>query len=224
MLTSGKNQSTGTKIKPMKPKKVLFISTLAGVVLVAPADMAVAQSELITFDDLPFTYSIAGDAISNGYAGLEWNNFSLLDTAYDYAHFGLSGYYYSPISPSNVALNGHGNAAMISDGTFDLNSAYLTAAWNDGLRVEVQGFVGTTLAYDNTYTLSATSPTLINFNYLGIDEVNFISSGGKPHGYTSGAGTQFAMDNLSVTLVPEPTALALIGLGGLTLLRFHRRK
>jgi len=182
----------------------------------APAGIALGTSPAtITFDEL--TPSTHGDPIPNGYAGLQWNNFFVLN-AVSYVN-NPSGYQNAVVSANNVAFNGFGDPSMVSAAAFDLNSAYLAAAWNDGLQVEVQGFVGATLTYDNTYTVNTTGPTLINFNYLGVDEVNFIASGGTLHpGYT-GNGTQFALDNLTLTPVPEPTLLGLVGLGAAALMR-----
>jgi hypothetical protein len=173
----------------------------------------------ITFDEL--TPSTHGDLIPNGYAGLQWNNFYVLN-AVSYID-NPSGYQNAVVSANNVAFNGFGDPSMVSATAFDLNSAYLGAAWNDGLQVEVQGFVGATLTYDNTYTVNTTGPTLINFNYLGVDEVSFIASGGTLHpGYT-GSGTQFAIDNLTLTLVPEPTLFGLVGLGAAALMSARPR-
>ena len=111
------------------------------------------------------------------------------------------------MSGTSTAYNGFGTSASVIDGTFDFNSAYMTAAWNDNLQVTVIGKLGGTTLYNNTYTVSATTPTLINFNYLGIDEVLFSSTGGTPHpGYIgTGSGTQFSMDNMEINAaVPEP--------------------
>ena len=116
-----------------------------------------------------------------------------------------SGYGAAMVSVAKVAYNPGGAPASISSSSpFALFSAYLTAAWNDNLQVEVQGYNGTALVYDNKYLLSATTPTLVRFNYVGVTSVNFFSSGGTPHlGYT-GSGTQFAMDNLNVHVTPNP--------------------
>src|SRR5207249_10764070 len=73
---------------------------------------------------------------------------------------------------------------------FDLNSAYLTAAFVEGLQIRVQGFVGTSVVYDNTYVASTNAPTLIDFNYFGIDNIRFVSM----------PSSQFVMDNLGVTV------------------------
>jgi hypothetical protein len=49
--------------------------------------------------------------------------------------------------------------------------------------------------------LSATSPTLISFNYFGVNEVDFVTSGGSPHaGYFTGFDEGFAMDDVSANV------------------------
>lgn len=168
-----------------------------------------AGATLITFDDLTDTGKFGGGTlIANGYSGLNWNNFYILDTA---AYVNPSGYHPGTVSGNNVAFNSYGDPAAISSSAFNLTSAYLTAVWNDNLQVEVVGKLGATVLYDNTYTLSATAPSLINFNYNGIDSVQFIASGGTMHpGYINFNGTHFAMDNLVINgaaAVPEPSTI-----------------
>lgn len=196
----------------MKPKTFFLLPAMAAAAaLIASLGTACAQTEMLTFDDISF--SGIYETIPYGYGGLQWNNFLVMNTVQEDAAVGINGYVNGAESPSNVAFNYEGGSASFSDnGTFNLNSAYLTGAWRDGLQVEVQGYVGSTLTYDNTYTVNAESPTLINFNYVGVDKVNFISSGGVVHSGYGGSAYQFAMDNLSVTLVPEPTTFALAGL------------
>jgi hypothetical protein len=170
------------------------------------------SADLITFDDLP--QSDDGLAINSPYHGLEWLNFYEVDGL---GVGGLTGFGAAVVSPDNVAFNGFGEAAGIfSDNPFTLVSAYLTAIWNDGLQVETKGFIGGELAYDNTYTLSATQPTLIDFNFSGVDEVNFISSGGSPHlAYTGVPGYQFAMDNVVILPVQMPPQIIAQPVGGI---------
>jgi uncharacterized repeat protein (TIGR01451 family) len=155
-------------------------------------------SQLVTFDDL-------SGSVPTGYFGLAWSNFNSLAGSSS----PNSGYAAGTVSVPNVIYNsGAFPASIISTGRVDFTSAYLTAAWNDNLQVQAQGYNGSTLLYNNTYTLSATAPTLINFNYSGVSRIDFVSFGGTPHpGYSgtqvddagySGAGTHFAMDNVSL--------------------------
>ena len=185
-----------------------------------------AGAATLTFDDLatPYDgYEYRAPIVS--YGGLQWSNFYVFDVV-DTLHYQISGYPNALVSPKNIALNWFGSPALFSSGTpFDLSSAYLTAAWNDGLHVEAKGYIGATLVYDNTYTINTTGPSLINFNYLGVTAVDFISSGGVPNPAYSGtgSGTHFSMDDLTIN-VPEPSSLALACLGAAALMNGRRRK
>jgi hypothetical protein len=110
------------------------------------------------------------------------------------------------VSPNNVAFNAYGDPATISiaSGVFAMNSGYLTAALNlnTPVQIEVQGFFGTTLLYDNFYSVYNTGPTLFNFDYAGVNEVTFISSPAQ----------QFAMDNLDVTVPDQTCTVILLGI------------
>src|SRR6267143_5930432 len=99
-------------------------------------------STLLTFDDLsPGTDYVV---ISNYYGGLLWGNFAVLDGSLRPA---TEGYHNGVVSTPNVALNLAGNPAAFSsiNGFFDLNSAYLTSQFVNGLQIRVQGFAGTNL-------------------------------------------------------------------------------
>ncbi len=175
-----------------------------------------SQAKTITFDDL----NGSGGAVPSGYNGLQWNNFYFLNGTAQ----ANSGYQAAVVSPNNIALNGGGNSASISDGSFDLFSAYLTGVWRDGLQIEVIGSRGGSVVpgYDNTYTVSSTASTLINFNYFDVDSVEFISSGGVKNPLYSGDGIQFAMDNV---VIPEPTtALLLLAFGAGTLVMLRKKR
>jgi hypothetical protein len=186
---------------------------LGGALMAAPACFA----GVITFDDIavaPAPYVL----ITNGYQSLDWSNF--------YAAYAPgdpnSGYLAGMVSPPNVAFNGGGNPASFSSVTpFTLTSAYFTGAWNDGLNITIQGLNGATVVDSTTIVVSATSPTLYSFDWTGLTAVDFASSGGTPHPGYDGAGTQFALDNLTINAVPEPSTalLTCIGLGGLIFFR-----
>jgi hypothetical protein len=185
------------------------IATLG--VLILSLSLALAQ-ETITFDDLP---SSVTSPISSPYQGLNWQNFF----AESISDVGIpSGYGIACVSLPNIAYNGGGNSASISisSGTFTLNSGYFSAAWRDGLQMQVEGFLGGTLEYSNSYSLYTTLQNYIDFDYSGVDTVVFSTSGGTPHFSPILTGGNFSMDNLSVT-IPEPGAFAM-GLTGLFVL------
>jgi hypothetical protein len=133
----------------VKTQTFFSLPALIVIALIATTPVAFAQTELLTFDNL--TFAGLYEPIPDGYGGLQWNNFEVLNTVQEASQFGTNGDVNGVVSPPNDAFNDDGAEASISDGAFNLNSAYLMAAWNDGLQVEVQGFVGTTLTYDNTY-------------------------------------------------------------------------
>ncbi|TFI54540.1 PEP-CTERM sorting domain-containing protein [Mastigocladus laminosus UU774] len=190
-------------------KKLLETATTATffAVVVGVIQTKQAQAVTVTFDDLP------GDqnTISNGYAGLNWENFYDLDTT----SFTPSGYVNGTVSPKNVAYNGFANPAVIStvDDVFDFNSTYLTAAWNNDLTVLVEGYTGGVLGekkYSQTVVVSTETPTLFTFDFVGIDYLKFTSSGGNNAGY-SGRGAHFVIDNFTFNknnkAVPEPLTI-----------------
>ena len=134
------------------------------------------------------------------------------------------------VSSPNVAFNEGGSSASISkesgSANFNLNSFDLTAAWNDGLSVLVQGFNGSSIVDQTNLNPSATAATLYSPNFDNLTSVTFTSSGGTHHSsYPGGVGIQFAMDNLTISPVPEPASIGLIGICGglLTLRRFRER-
>lgn len=172
-----------------------------------------AQATVITFDDL--TCSTDGTEILNSYAGLNWSNFWCVDASTNAFGSGTqSGYYAGRVSGSNVVLNGFENPAeftLTAPGAakFNLNSVYLTAAWNDDLVVTITAWRDGTALPATTHTLSATAPTLVTLNLSQIDRVHFASAGGTKHAdYTGGDGTHFVMDNLDISFVsPPPTGV-----------------
>jgi len=206
-----------------------FMLPLACCALLISSALPIAGQTLITFDDIsiPTNDFTTLTSITNGYQGLNWSNCFAANVPYQTSLFGVTnGANYGMISPPNIAFNGSGNPAEIdSSGTnFNFLSVYLTGIWNNNLNIEVEGFGGTNLLYDQSVVASATSPTLFTFNYLGIDRLTFDSFGGEPAGFSGGSGEQFAMDNLSVEFIPEPASFLLAALGGVSLVAFLRRK
>jgi hypothetical protein len=203
----------------------------SALVLLAGASIYIhpAVALTITFDDLTDTsLGFGGTAIANGYQGLNWTNWSVLNTALFATNFlsGLpSGALPGTVSPPNVAYNPTGGEAIFSSSTpFTFNSADLTALWSDNLQVTVTGLLGGVTKDTITLTPLATAATLETFNWADINEVDLLAIGGTPHAGYSGAGTQVIMDNMSIT-TPEPSTLAILGAGlaGLGVVRRRRK-
>jgi len=151
-----------------------------------------AYAQVINFDDLHTNTYIP---ISNGYAGLNWNNFYAINGNY----MPGTGYQTGVVSSPNVAFNGSAWPATVSSGTaFNLVSGYFTAAWN-GETFTATANTGATL----TQAINTSGPTLVSFNLNNVNSVTFTSNG----------GSQFALDNLSVTAVPEPEEYGMMLLG-----------
>jgi hypothetical protein len=164
--------------KEVVMKTRLFVLPLAFFTLFIFSATSTSWGTLITFDELPENGT--GSFIALGYQGLAWSNFVAQNTVIYTANNNTNGYYYGLVSASNEAFNAFGNPAGIAaTGTnFNFLSVYLTGAWRSNLDIQVQGFRGGNLAYDNTVMVSATNPTLFAFNYLNIDRLAFNSFGG----------------------------------------------
>lgn len=185
--------------------------------LCAAAALEANATRLLTFDELD-PQGGAGPMPAD-YAELKWDNFGLMKPLATPLVGG--GYVNGIVSPDNVAFpalaNGNGSTTggfrTVGGALFTLESAYLTAAFNDGLQVQVFGYVGGVEKYRNIYTVNPTEPTLIQFNYVAISRVALVSFGGTPNPSFGGGGTGVAVDNM-VLSVPEPSSVALLLLGG----------
>lgn len=198
-----------------------FITALFASALTLGAASA-AQATVLTFDELGGSTT----PIPNGYGGLGWSNMNYLDAAgYQSTP---NGYLYGMVSANNVAYNAYGNMAVTSGSLFDFNGAYFTGAWNNGLNINLLGYNNSVLLYNQTIVVSSNAPTWFQLDYMGINELRFISYGGVWAGY-SGSGYQFAMDNFTFNepqqpvATPEPGTIALVG-AGLVGLGYWRRR
>ena len=188
----------------------VLAASLSAAVLAASLVSPAAQAGTLDFDSLNHF-----DPIPNGYGGLNWDNFYTLNGSN--SGIGNNGYKNGLVSPDMVAFNWNANPASISGSNFTLSSGYFTAAWNDGLTVDVQGYVSGVLTFDKSFVIDTSGPMLETFNWAHLSSVTFTSSGGFGTGYY-GYGTHFALDNLTVhaAAVPE-SASWLMMVGGLGL-------
>ena len=180
------------------------------------------NATVLTFDDIGAIANIG--TVPDGYGGLDWDNM-----AYKNRNASLgTGYDNGTVSGDYVAFNYYANVATVSNGLFDFNGAYLTAAWNTGLSIEIVGLVNGVQAYIQTVIVDTTGPTWFDFNFLGVDSLSFSSFGGTDaNSNDNGAGVHFAMDNFTfneVSTVPVPAAVWLFGSGLVGLIGFGRRK
>lgn len=202
--------------------------TTAEAILVVLGIQGVGQATVLTFDDIAPVSNYG--QVPNTYGGFNWSNFYYQNDSSP--ALSNSGFENGTVSGNYAAFNsGLQPTATVSEAikgsVFNFNSADLTAAWNNGLSVTVEGLNNSSVLYTKTVTLDTTAPTLVNFNFLGVNELRFSSSGGvEPANLVGkGSGTNFVLDNFTynetpVVPVPESSngaveALVILGLGGL---------
>jgi len=186
-----------------------------GLILLAVLNSA--EATVLTFDETT-------GGVANGYGGLNWGNFYAYDGSSEQVG---SGYYNGRASGNNIVFNAYSNPAstsVVSPASFTFNGAFFTAAWNDGLTINVQGFKDSVELYSSSIIVNTFAASYFSFNFAGIDSLVFSSSGGIKHAGLGGDGTHFAMDNFTFNeAIPEPYMPVLLGLG-FTALRLTRRK
>jgi hypothetical protein len=194
--------------------------TLAGV-LCCYGFATRVEAQTITFDELGNDGS-SGTPIPDGYEGLDWTNFDVLNTPDYTVNFGPNGYANGTVSNPNIAYNNFGNPASFgnSSTSFNFGSADFTAAWRDGLTINAKGLNQGVVIDNTTFTVDTSEPTLEVFDWTGVDTVEITSSGGTPHGYV-GNTEQVAIDNISL-VVPEPGTWAILAMGCALLFAFRR--
>lgn len=153
---------------------------------------------LLTFDDLTPTGTFS--QIPNGYGDLNWStDFYYINRA---LHPG-SGYDLGTVSGDYVAFNAFDSEVSVDSGTFTLDSAYFTSAWDASQTLHIEGWLAGSLAYSVDLTIVNTGPTFHAFGWT-VDEVRFDS-----------LGEHWLMDDLAVTGANLPdggTSIALLGL------------
>ena len=202
-------------------RKSLLVLSCLSLSLMLGAGSSFASPSTFGFDTLtPFTTP------PSGYAGITtWNgSFQVVnDTC-----CGASGYANGNVSPNNEIYDLGGLPAQFGangDPTFTLDSFFVTASWNDGMNLSIIGLLnGVQVGSDNVnLTINTAGPLFASLNWAGVNEVDFVSSGGVNHGY-NGSGTHFVIDDLTVNNTPEPASMVLLGSGILAVANKLRKR
>ena len=182
--------------------KILLLSLL----ILIGMECALQADPEISFDD---SASTDVTPVGAGYHLLNWNTFYFVKGA----NYPNTGYDAGTVSqPFAIYSLGGSTPSTISAGMFDFLGATMTAAWNDGLNVEIKGYYKGTLLYDEIHGLSAVTPITISFSYYGVDQVEFTSSGGTQHPGYATSGPEFVLDDVKVqTYLPYTPGLLVNG-------------
>ena len=201
-------------------RKLSRLAELAIAGAVAGTSIARAQeaaTQTITFDDMDATGGgMDYVPIPENYSGFNWYNFDCANAPGLTQQLGPNGFINGMVTSPNVAFSAFDLPAqlyMSSGGTFDLTSAYMTAVWDDGLQVKVDGYLNGTVVDTASFTLNTSGPTLETFDFTNVDTVEISTSGGTPNPAFSHTGKNFAMDNLTVTSSVSSMVWALPGSG-----------
>jgi len=195
--------------------KRILVFALA--VLLVPS---MAQAQTLDFEDAQLGF------LPNGYGGFNWSNF----VAYNTADLFNGGYDTGAVSGDQAIYNAFGNSASVlgvgTSNPFSLSSAWVTAAWNEGMQLQVRGFLNGTVQYTQAFDVFYDQAVQLAFNTALVDQVEFSAVGGTDASQTdSGSGTQMAFDDMAfnVVEVPEPGLIILLSSGLLGLGIARRR-
>lgn len=221
--------------------------TMRGAMLalaITAATTGAQAATVLDFEGIPFTQFQAnwnGYGLYNthftmtpGYGNMTWSTDFRIIKAAGFTTRGLGAPVGNGIegglhSGEWVAING--GAAPVSFKSFDgknfnLETAYMAAAWYDGLEVVIEGWRDGVKVYEKNTGGLGFDEELVTFNWTNIDEVRFASVDGTGTAIDNQStyNHAFVLDDLRLNSVPEPmsAALLLAGAAGLGLVR--RRK
>ena len=209
---------------------LLVVSIIVLSICLSFVGISGAAAAVITFESLYPGYETA-QFLPASYAGFTWNSAAAYVTD---KYLPGSGYDYGTIGRVSMLGSG-GDPVLMSAAPFDFNGAYITAAWNTGQPVDVEGWLGGSRIYSSSIVTSWNGPYWFNFDFSGVDQVRFIPlEGGTDAGLLEGnfgTGKMIDIDNITYNEepIPEPGTLLLLGTGlaglaGYGKLRLRRKK
>ncbi|NET41952.1 SdrD B-like domain-containing protein, partial [Okeania sp. SIO2B3] len=152
-------------------------------IAVEPLVLAEGQ-QVFDFDEISDTFDLeqfGGQQIGDFFWSESWG-------VIHRDHHPGSGYENGTVSPPYTGFNWSALPVSItSEEDFTFNSAYLTSAWTDGMNIEVIGLNDGVQLYSETVNVSTSGPTLFDFNFINVDEIQFSSF------------SQFVIDDLVYT-------------------------
>lgn len=216
--------------------RLLFIVLAPLLCLPASIDSASASANLLTFDDVTTWPDDPAVGMPTDYGGVAWSydGWGVMNPLEFAAWSGIvppGGYENGLVSGPNVAYGDSGldpietTISSLSPLGFDLGEGYFTAAWNNKLQLTVTAISENLTQKSKTFTISTKKPSKLVFNWNNLMSVTFTTNGGVSAGY-GGFGTEFVMDNLLLSDVPEPStwAMTLTGFAGLGFARYWRAR
>jgi len=203
------------------------------VVLLASAP---AHAIMVNFDNIDASAGdVSLDAISP-YQGFAWTKFFAYTAAPDFP-----GFNNGIVSQPNAAYTGGDELSTPIVGTitaasaFDFGTAEIGSGWYDNLDVTVEGRLSGALEFSRTITVSTVAAQPFNFDFTGIDELDFFSTvtaaTTDPFGCGPSDCSQFTFDDMNFAAVgppsqvPEPTSAVVLfsSLSLLTMAAWRRR-
>ena len=150
----------------------------------------------IKFDDL----GAGTGSMPDGYNHLFWQNMNWATGDLVAVDLGPSGYDRGVVSDRNVAFGGNLGDVVITSGggNFDFVSTYVTAAWRQGMTVDVYGSDDGVQLYHKSFVVDDLTASLLKLNFKDVDTVTFVGSGGVKDPDVLGDGTVMVFDNVKI--------------------------
>lgn len=171
-------------------------------------------SVVIDFEDLYDGVEVF-EILPDEYGGFNWSGNTQWLTS-QAVPVPESGFEYGTVGNASIVTGAENfvvkPVSMESETSFDFLGAYITAAWNIDQDFTVEGWRSDVKVYSSYKTTSYDEPHWFDFDFMDIDTLWFIPGTGGTGGGLLGKGNHLVIDD--ITLVPEPSSLLLLTLGG----------